>query len=338
MRLIAICILNVLLAPLLNAQATTSVSGTVTDLSGAVVPNATVTVINDDTSAQREARTDTEGRYSFQQLQPGRYHLQAKAAGFSDVAISDIRLLVSSPATIPIVFEKVGAVSTTISVSGEGIQVNTTDASLGNAIGDRVITQLPFEARNVVGLLSLQPGVTYLGEPDPANQYDYRSGSVNGGKSDQANVTLDGVDVNDQQNRSAFTSVLRVTLDSVQEFRTITTNAGAEYGHGSGAQVPLITKSGTNVVHGSVYEYLRNTATSANDFFANQAGLKRAKLNRNVYGVSLGGPLKKNRLFYFVNYEGRKDRSESLAAARTVPTADFRNGIFTYQRKDGSVG
>jgi len=338
MRAIVICTLNILFAAMLNAQATTSVSGTVTDLSGAAVPNATVTLVNDDTSAQREARTDTEGRYSFQQLQPGRYHLLAKAAGFSDAAVNELRLLVGSPTTVPIVFEKIGAVSTTISVSAEGVQINTADASLGNAIGDRVITQLPFEARNVVGLLALQPGVTYLGEPDAANQHDFRSGSVNGGKSDQANVTLDGIDVNDQQNRSAFTSVLRVTLDSIQEFRTITTNAGAEYGRSSGAQVPLITKSGSNVIHGSVYEYLRNTKTSANDFFSNSAGVPRAKLNRNLYGVSLGGPIKKNRLFYFVNYEGRKDRSETLAAARTVPTADFRNGIFTYQRRDGSIG
>ena len=151
-------------------------------------------------------------------------------------------------------------------------------------------------------------------------------------------MTLDGVDVNDQQNRSAFTSVLRVTLDSVQEFRTVTSNATADFGRTSGAQVSLVTKSGTNIVHGSVYEYLRNTATSANDFFANQAGLDRAKLNRNVYGVSLGGPLKKNRLFGFANYEGRKDRSETLSTPRIVPTADFRNGIFTYTRKDGSIG
>src|SRR5262249_22800023 len=249
----------------------------------------------------------------------GHYRLLAKASGFSDVVVNDIRLLVGSPATIPVVFEKVGAVETTVSVTTETIQLNTTDASIGNAIGDRPITQLPFEARNVVGLLSLQPGVTYLGEPDPAQQSDFRSGTVNGGKSDQANVTLDGVDVNDQQNRSAFTSVLRVTLDSVQEFRTITTNAGADYGRTSGAQVALVTKSGGNTVHGSAYEYLRNTATSANDFFANQAGLARAKLNRNLYGVSLGGPIEKNRLFFFVNYEGRKDRSETLSSARIVP-------------------
>src|SRR5215470_12685175 len=129
---------------------------------------------------------------------------------------------------------------------------------------------------------------------DPSQRDDYRSGSVNGGKSDQGNVTLDGVDVNDQQNRAAFTSVLRVTLDSVQEFRTTTTNGGADQGRGSGAQVALVTKSGTNTLHGSLYEYHRNTLTSANDFFNNASGVQRPKLIRNVFGTSLGGPVKKN--------------------------------------------
>src|SRR5216684_4383399 len=132
-RLIVAPILFVLSTVLLTAQSTTSLSGSVTDLSGAIVPNASVTLVNNDTSAQREARTDTEGRYSFQQVQPGRYHLLAKAAGFSDVIVNDIRLLVSSPATIPIVFEKVGAVATTIAVSAEATQVNMTDASIGHA-------------------------------------------------------------------------------------------------------------------------------------------------------------------------------------------------------------
>lgn len=337
-KVLSLILCSILAAGLVFAQGTTALNGTVTDPTGAVIPDASLTLINDDTGAQRETRSDPQGRYVFAQLAPGTYRLVARHAGFNELSISGIRLLVNTPATIPVAFEKVGAITATISVSGEAVQVNATDASIGNAISDRPITQLPFEARNVVGLLSLQPGVLFLGDPNPGALNDYRSGTVNGGKSDQANVTLDGIDVNDQQNRSAFTSVLRVTLDSVQEFRTTTTNAGAEAGRTSGAQVALVTKSGGNTMHGSVYEYLRNTATSANDFFSNQAGLPRAKLNRNVYGVSLGGPLKKNRLFYFVNYEGRKDRSESVSAARAVPTADFRNGIFTYTRKDGSVG
>src|SRR6202034_2431876 len=173
-------------------------------------------------------------------------------------------------------------------------QVNTEDATIGNAIGGRIVNQLPFESRNVVGLLAVPTGVTYLGEPAPGALNDPRSGAVDGGKSDQGNVTLDGVDVNDQQNRASFTSVLRVTLDSVQEFRTTTTNAGAEYGHSSGAQVSLITKGGTNTVHGAFYEYLRNTDTSANSFFNNASKVARAQLDRNVFGASVGGPIKKD--------------------------------------------
>lgn len=313
----------------------TSLSGVVTDPSGAVIPGAHLTLVNSATGAQREVVSDAGGRYLFPELQPGSWDLTAKVAGFNEIRIGGIKLLVNSPAAVNVAFEKVGSLSEAVSVSAESVQINTADASLGNAIDTRPITQLPFEARNVVGLLSLQPGVTYFG--DPAQRDDWRTGAVNGGKSDQGNVLLDGVDVNDQQNRAAFTSVLRVTLDSVQEFRTTTTNGGADQGRTSGAQVSLVTKSGTNELHGSLYEYHRNTLTSANDFFNNAAGVGRQKLIRNVFGAALGGPIKKNRLFYFLNYEGRRDASDA-SAVRTVPNELFRQGIFSYQRLDGTVG
>ena len=319
------------------SQALTSLNGTVADPTGALIPSASIVMENVATSARRETVSDSGGRYTFQQVQPGTWHITAKAKGFADLDAGKYELLVGTPSTVALTFVNVGSVAEAISVTAEAPQVNTTDASIGNAIGVVPITQLPFEARNVVGLLSLQPGVSYLGEPDPGAQNDYRSGNVNGGKSDQANVTLDGVDVNDQQNRAAFTSVLRVTLDSVQEFRTITTNANADLGRTSGAQVLLMTKSGSNMVHGSAYEYLRNTATSANSFFNNAAGVARQKLNRNVFGASVGGPVRKNRLFYFLNYEGRQDKSES-SYVRTVPNDTFRLGTFTYVKTDGSTG
>jgi hypothetical protein len=159
---------------------------------------------------------------------------------------------------------------------------------------------------------------------------------VNGGKSDQANVTMDGIDVNDQQSRSAFTSVLRATLDSVQEFRVTTTNANADFGKSSGAQIALVTKSGTNTLHGSLYEFHRNTVTTANSFFNNLAGVPKPKLIRNTFGASAGGPLKQNRVFYFFNYEGRRDAKEG-SADRTVPTMDLRNGIIHYVRTTGGI-
>ncbi len=332
-----LALLATAISAVLFGQAVTSLTGTVSDPTAAVVPKASITIVNEATHATRSTLSDSAGRYSFLQVEPGTYTVTAKAPGFADVIVSNVRLLVSTPATLAISFEKLGTTSEVVSVTSDAGVLNTTDASLGNAVGGRIITELPFEGRNVVGLLALQPGVMFLGEPDPGTIGDWRSGAVNGGKSDQGNVTLDGVDVNDQQNHTAFTSVLRVTLDSVAEFRTVTTNAGAEMGRTSGAQVSLITKSGTNALHGSLYEFHRNTVTSANDFLSNSSGVERAKLIRNVFGASLGGPIKKDRLFYFLNFEGRRDASDQVAL-RVVPTEEFRNGIFTYVRTDGSIG
>ncbi len=315
----------------------TSVGGTALDPTGATIPEAKITISNSATGAQRTALSDAQGRYSFSLLQPGTYKLKAEAVGFADTEIDNVQLLVNTPATVDVAFGKVGSVQSSVSVSAESDQINTVDATVGNAIGSQAIPQLPLEGRNVVGLLAVQPGVVYLGEPSsPVAINDYRSGSVNGGKSDQANVVLDGVDVNDTFSGAAFTSVLRVTLDSVQEFRTVTSNADASAGRTSGAQVNLVTRSGTNIVHGSAYEFLRNTDTSANSFFNNKAGVPRAKLDRNVFGASVGGPIKKNRLFYFGNYEGRRDASESTAL-RTVPNASFRQGIDRYVTKSGAI-
>jgi len=324
------------LGAVVYAQAFSSLNGNVTDPTGAVVPGAQVILMNVETGVQRTTISDEQGRYSFAQVAPGTYQITDQLAGFKDVVVKDVRLLVNTPRTLNLKFEAVGALNTLVSVSTETAEVNTSDATIGNSLGGQIITELPFEARNVIGLLAVQPGVVYLGEPDPAKLNDNRSGAVNGGKSDQANVILDGVDVNDLVNGAAFKSVLRVTLDSVQEFRTITTNAGAEMGRSSGAQVTLVTKSGTNAFHGSAYEYLRNTATSANSFFNNASNVARPKLNRNVFGGSAGGPIKKNRLFFFSNYEGRRDTSQSTAL-HIVPLESFKQGTFTYLRKDNSV-
>ncbi len=229
-------VFSLLLAASLVAQ-TTSLNGTVSDPSRAVIPNASVSLLSTETGVARETKSDAQGRYSFAQVTPGKYNLTVKAPGFAEEVISNVELLVNQPATMPVSL-KVGATSTTVTVEAGAIQVNTVDASLGNAVGGRVITQLPFEARNVVGLLAIQPGVVFLGEPAPGKLNDARSGAVNGGKSDQSNITMDGVDVNDQQNGAAFTSVLRATLDSVQEFRTTTTNGGADMGRSSGLKLP----------------------------------------------------------------------------------------------------
>jgi hypothetical protein len=311
----------------------------VSDPTGAVIPGATVTIVTLSTGAERSATTDEQGRYNMQQLTPGLYKLTAKATGFGDLVIDKVELLVNQPATLDLKFEKVGSTSTTVEVEAAAVQVNTTDASLGNAISNTAIVEMPLFARNVAGLLAFQPGVTSFtsGATGAAGStIGSRDGAVNGGKPDQGNVTLDGADVNDQNARTAFTAVLRVTLDSVEEFRTVTTNGDAATGRGSGADITLVTKSGTNQFHGSLYEYRRGTETAANTFFNNRSGIPIAPLLINVYGGTGGGAIKKNKLFYFLNYEARRDAS-SASATRTVPTETMKQGIIQFPNAAGQI-
>lgn len=319
--------------------ATTSVRGTVTDRSGAAVTNAKVVLANAERAIQRATTTGAAGQYEFLQLPPGTYQLVIEAQGFRRYEDKNLQLLVNTPATANIALE-VGATNETVEVTGEATLVNTTDASLGNAFNERQVKELPLEGRNVPDLLTLQAGVAYTGNRTDINQnVDTRSGAVNGAHSDQSNLTLDGVDVNDQVNGYAFTSVLPVTIDSVQEFRVTTTNYNADQGRSSGAQVSLITKSGTNQYHGSLYEYHRNTFTSANDWFVKNSQVasgepnKPPKLIRNIFGASLGGPILKDRLFFFANYEGYRQREEA-SVLRIVPSDTMRDGIITYQCAD----
>ena len=159
---------------------------------------------------------------------------------------------------------------------------------------------------------------------------------MNGGRSDQGNITLDGVDVNNQSTRAAFTSVLRVTPDSVEEFRSTTSNGDASKGRASGADIALVTKSGTNDLHGAFYEYRRGTETAANDFFSNRSGVPIAPLNINIFGAAVHGPIKKNKAFFFANYEGRRDASSSIVN-RTVPTETLKQGIVQFHNTAGQI-
>ncbi|MGO9272905.1 MAG: carboxypeptidase regulatory-like domain-containing protein [Terriglobia bacterium] len=323
--LVGILTLSLVLAAGLFGQ-NTYVTGSVTDPSGAAIPSASITLTNSETGLQRNTVSDSQGRYTIPQVPPGKYRIDARASGFAEAVINNIELLVNEPATIEVKFEKVGSTTTTVQVEAAATLVNTTDASLGNAIDNNVIIQMPSYARNVVGLLAFQPGVTSFSSGGTIGSND---GAVNGGKPDQGYVSLDGADVMDQNARAAFTSVLRVTLDSVEEFRSTTTNGDAATGRGSGADVQLVTKSGTNAYHGSLYEYRRGTEMASNAFFNNQASVPIAPLLINIFGGSAGAAIKKNKLFYFINYEGRRDASAN-SANRTVPSANLRQGIVTY--------
>ena len=317
----------------------TSVQGTVSDPSGGAIANAKVVLSNAESRLERNVTTDPQGEYRFQFVPPGTYKLSVSAPGFSRYDQTELRLLVNTPAMVNVQL-KVGTASQSVSVTAEAPALDMVDASLGNSFDETQVKQIPLDGRNVPELLSLQAGVAYTGNrPDlqlPAyKDQDTRSGAVNGARSDQSNITLDGVDVNDQSSGYAFTAVLPTTQDSVQEFRVTTTNYDAVQGVGSGAQVSLVTKSGTNSFHGSLYEYNRNTATSANDYFIKRAEFQDGqpntplKLIRNVFGASLGGPVRKDRLFFFLNYEGTREREEQ-SALRNVPSASLRDGVIQY--------
>jgi hypothetical protein len=334
---LAICVLG--LSGAWAQTGTTSVQGVVTDKSGAVVSGAHITLINTEQGLERSVETGSAGEFNFLALPPGVYTLSAEASGFRKYERKNLQLLVNTPATANVILE-IGTSSQTVEVSAATETLNTTDASLGNAFDENQIKQLPMEGRNIPDLLSLQAGVTYTGNrPDANRDIDTRSGAVNGSRSDQSNITLDGVDVNADTKGYAFTSVLPITADSVQEFRVTTTNYNADEGRSSGAQVALVTKSGTNEFHGSLYEYHRNTITSANDYFVKLAELQSGrpneapKLIRNIFGGSLGGPIIKQRLFFFVNYEGARQR-EAQSVVRIVPSDALRDGVITYACAD----
>jgi hypothetical protein len=319
----------------LTQIATTSLRGTVYDSKGAVVPAASVTINNSATGFNRTTKTDGQGNYQFLELPPATYEASVGAEGFAALRQSGLQLLVATPATLNFTMQVAGT-TVTVEVAGTAPLVNTQDASLGHAFAAEQIADLPFEGRDPTGILSLQAGVVFTGNSTHiAGANDSRSGSVNGARSDQTNVTLDGVDNNDQLLGTAFQGAIRVPLDALEEFKVTTSNSDADSGRSSGGQVSLVTKSGTNRVHGSLYEYNRPTFTTANDWFNKAAELQANEPNtpsfllRNTFGANVGGPIVKDRLFFFAAYEGQR-KHEDLQVTRIVPSLGMQVGSMSY--------
>ncbi len=333
---ILLCILSTA-APLFGQSATTSLRGTIKDPSGALVPGAKITITDPASGTSISRVADSAGSYLFAQIAPAKYTILVTASGFGNQT-KTAELLVNQPATIDFALT-VEANTVTVDVSAAAQTLNITDASLGNSTNNATIQALPSEERNIPDLLSLQPGVIFL-PTNPINSNDPRSGAVNGGRSDQGNITIDGIDDNDQVNGYAFTGVLRQTQDSIEEFRVVTANSNADSGRSSGAQVSMVTKSGGNKFHGAGYWYNRNGLGVANDWFVKQGQLNNdepnvpGKLIRNIYGADLGGPILKDKLFFFGNWEALR-RRESASVTRTVPTAGYQNGQISFPNADG---
>ncbi|MDQ3012364.1 MAG: TonB-dependent receptor, partial [Acidobacteriota bacterium] len=296
---------------------TATVRGTVADAQGQAVAGATVTIKNDEKNFTRTATTSGNGSYTFVAIPPDTYVLTVEAQGFKKSVSTDVKALVDTPSTFDLALE-VGAITEVVTVSsGSEVTLNTQDASVGNVITNQQIIQLPMQDRNPATLLTLQPGVT-------------REGYVAGARSDQSNITLDGVDINNAQSNSLNAPVLRLNAEAVEEFRVTTSNANANQGRSSGAQISLVTKAGTNDFHGAGFYGGQNDIFNANDFFSNRSGTPRAVRRRHYFGGAVGGPIVTNRAFFFYSYEGLREK-RGVPVTRTVPLASLGQGIVRYR-------
>jgi len=338
-KFLSICLLGLLsIAPVCAQVATAELSGSVLDPTGAAVPNAKVNAVATATNQPHETVTSTSGTYVLTLLPPGDYRIEVEAPGFKKLEQTGITLQINQQAQMDFTV-KVGDVSQVEQVTGQAPILETESSSMGAVVNQRLTNELPLNGRNFIQLATLSPGVNGVGysasgtimsgtRPD-----DRRPGTeifANGNREGSNNFLYDGVDDNE---RLTLSIVLRPAVEAVREFKIQTNLYSADIGRNSGAVVDVITKSGTNQLHGSLFEYLRNSAMDARNFF-NPAGTAFPTFRLNQFGASLGGPVVlpklyhgKDRTFFFVDYEGyRRDAQQLLLG--NIPTARMRNGDF----------
>jgi hypothetical protein len=322
----AMLLLTFLGAPFARAQSTGGrIRGTVTDPSGGAVVGATVTLINEATHATRDVQTGANGEYIFLEVPVGTYEIDATSQGFKKYTRKGIPLDLNEVIAVDVVLQ-IGGSTDVVEVTGAPPVVDTTSTQLGAVVNERSSTQLPLNQRDVYQLLQLQPGV----QSQLGNDLFYGSDkagvvTVNGGRGRANNYTVNGGDGND-----LFVNgpAIEPSPDSVDEFRVITNNFDAEYGRNSGAVVNVVTKSGTNDLHGSFYEFFRNDVLNARQFTFTQA--PKTPFKQNQFGGTLGGPIIKDKTFIFGSYEGRRVVKGIVSQQIPVPTqAELNNGDFS---------
>jgi hypothetical protein len=311
----------------MSAQgATGRVLGRVSDPSGAVLAGVKVTLTNQATSVSTQALTNDSGDYSFVNIVPGTYQASFELKGFKKNLQKDVILDVNQVLTLNSVLQ-IGGTQEVVDVTSEAPQVDTNSTQLGAVINDRSVNELPLNTRDTYQFLQLQPGVqAQLGSSGSlfAGSDDPGSVSVNGGRTRANNFSVNGGDANDQ---FVNTPTIQPTPDAVEEFRVITNTFDAEYGRNSGSVVNVITKSGSNAFHGNLYEYFRNTILDAQGY----PDTSKPQLNQNQFGGTFGGPIKKDRTFFFFSYEGRRIRDGVPGQLLNVPTAQEFGGNFNDQ-------
>ncbi len=325
--LISVC----LCGHLVSAQVTTgTISGVVQDSSGAVIPGVSVTVKNLDTGIARTLTTDEGGRYIAPDLSLGNYEVAAQLPGFQTEVRSGITLTVGRAAVVNFAL-KVGQISDKVTITGEAPLVESTTATLSSLVDERTIRDLPLNGRSYDKLALLQPGTVIMGAGQSGPAFDYGTGqrfSVTGSRPYANSFMLDGTDINDHANATPGGAAgTNLGVDGIREFQIVTNVSSAEYGRSTGGVISGVTRSGTNNVHGSIFEFLRNSALDSPGYFDHGVV---PPFRRNQFGGALGGPIQKDKTFFFGTYEGLR---QSLGTTRfgTVPTALARQGILPNQ-------
>ena len=348
MKLAAVLLTVIAVCPVFGQTGSATLSGSVTDPSGAAVVNAEVRLLNVETNSAQTTRTNASGVYVFTALPPGRYQLTSKSDGFKVVVSDGLILHVQDTATVNLRME-IGSAGESITVSADSMLINTQDASVGTVVERQIVENMPLNGRSFQGLITLTPGVnTVAAGANTPGQF-----VVNGQRSDTNYFTVDGVSANvaapvlgaiNANGAGATPSTTAgggfnnmVSIDAMQEFRISTSTFAPEYGRTPGAQVSLSSRSGTNTFHGDAFEYLRNTVLDANDWFLNAQGKPRGIVRQNDFGGVVGGPVVKNKLFFFASYEGLRLAAPS-PSIKAVPTQQARtlaasmndNGVIGY--------
>jgi len=317
------------------AQTSTSrITGRVVDTKQASIPGATVTITNEATGVSQTQTTTEAGVYAFEALPVGDYTLTVEQSGFKKFQKTGNHLEVNNPLTVDVVLE-IGQVSEIVTVQGGPEQLQTANATLGNVVEQKAIETLPLNGRNPLTLLLLEPGVVQRSFGGAGSGVH-----VNGSRDRAYNVTIDGIEANESSVPNPVSNLYRINPDNVQEFKVTTNNATAEEGRNSGASISIATRSGTSEYHGTVFGFFRNDALNSNEWFANAQNTPKPVIRMGQYGFELGGPIKKNKSFFFGSWQSnRVDFTQPIDQTFGIPivyTALARAGIFRYFVPDPS--
>jgi hypothetical protein len=334
-RCLAIVAASFMLAlPVAAQNITGSILGVVTDVSGAVVPAAKVTAVSKDTGQSTSTESNGSGSFELPLLRPGAYEVKVAASGFKSAVVSEVVVQVESRIRLDLKLE-VGDAATSISVEGAAPLVESETASLGTVVTTRSVVGLPIRGRNVFDLVALSPGV----QVNPNSQGGVASTgsvstplfvqsdiSINGGRFRTNEFLLDGVSIMLPENNDFAISP---TPEGTQEFKVLSNSYGPQFGRSGGGVINVITRGGTDEFHGTLYEFFRNDRLTANNYFANAQGRPRGPYHYNQFGAAVGGPVIKNKTFFFAEYQGHRQLSTLAGQFATIPTALQRAGDFS---------